>query len=204
MSFKECPRARRPRAALVFLLALLVALAAGCSNPEESKAEHLARGEALLKEQRWQEAALEFRNALQIDKNLAAAHWGLARAYEQLGRGGELIEALQLAAKLDPANAEARVKLANAYLLAFGKNKNQELLAAAEQYAKEILAHNERNPDGHILLANVTFLKGGPEAARQAEQKIKEAIALDPARVESHIGLAKFYLLTNRAQDAEA
>ena len=204
MSFKECPRARRPRAALVFLLALLVALAAGCSNPEKSKAEHVARGEALLKEQRWQEAVLEFRNALQIDNNLAAAHWGLARAYEQLGRAGELIEELQVAAKLDPSNAEARVKLANAYLLAYGKNKNQELLAAADQYAKEILAHDARNPDGHILLANVTFLKGGPDAVKQAEQKIKEAVALDPRRVESHIGLAKFYLLTNRPQEAEA
>ncbi len=204
MSSQECPRARRRRAALTFLLALLVALAAGCSNPEKAKAEHVARGEALLKEQRWQEAALEFRNAIQIDDKLAAAHWGLAQAYEQLQRGVEALEELQKADQLDPANTLARLKLANAYLLAYARNKNNELLGEAERFANEIVAHDAKNPDGHILLANVVFLKGGPDAAKKAEQMIKDAVALNPQRVESHVGLAKFYTLNNRPQEAEA
>src|ERR1044072_4328061 len=95
MNLQECPCARSLRAPLAVLLACLVLLAAGCSNPEKAKAEHDARGEAFLKERRWQEASLEFRNAIQIDENLAAAHWGLAQAYEQLGRGSEYIEELQ-------------------------------------------------------------------------------------------------------------
>lgn len=195
-------RARTPRAALTILLACLVALAAvACSNPEQAKAEHLQRGEQFLKERRWHEATLEFRSALQIDDNLADAHWGLARAYEELGRAGEAIEELQRTVKLDPANVMARLKLGNAYLLAFNSSKNQEFLAQAEQFANEILARDASNPDGHILLANVLHFKG--ESA-QAEEKIKHAISLNPQRIESHIGLAKFYLLTNRTADAEA
>ena len=54
------------------LLAAVISLA-GCSNPEKAKAEHVARGEAYLKESKFQEASLEFRNAIQIDNNLAAA-----------------------------------------------------------------------------------------------------------------------------------
>jgi tetratricopeptide (TPR) repeat protein len=133
MNLQECPRARNFRAPLAVLLACLVALATGCSNPEKAKAEHVARGEAFLKERRWQEASIEFRNAIQIDDNLAAAR-------------------------------------------------------------------EANNPDGRILQANVVFFKG--DTAR-AEQMIKEAIALDPKRVESHLGLARFYLQTNRPQDAE-
>ncbi|HWS87165.1 MAG TPA: tetratricopeptide repeat protein [Pyrinomonadaceae bacterium] len=200
MNLQECPRARSLRAPLAVLLACLVAFAAACSNPEKAKAEHVARGEAFLKERRWQEASIEFRNALQIDDNLAAAHWGLAQAYEQLGRGSEYIEELQRAVKLDPANVPARVRLANGYLAAFARDKNAEFLAEAERLANEIAAREPNNPDGRILLANVVFFKGD---TAKAEQMIKEAVALDPKRVESHMGLARFYLQTNRPADAE-
>jgi tetratricopeptide (TPR) repeat protein len=183
------------------MLACLVALAAGCSNPEKAKAAHLAQGETFLKERRWQEASIEFRNAIQIDDNLAAAHWGLAQAYEQLGRGSEYVEELQRTIKLDAGNVPARLRLANAFLIAFGRDKNAELLGEAEKLAQEILAREPNNPDGRILQANVVFFKG--DAAR-AEQMIKEAVALDPKRVESHMGLARFYLQTNRPADAEA
>lgn len=206
MNLQECPRARRLRALSVSLLALLVALAASCTSPEKAKAEHLHRGEQFLKERRWQEASIEFRNAIQIDDQLAAAHWGLAQAYEQLGRGGEFIEELQRAVKLDPNNVVARVKLANGYLYAYGQQKNEQYLAEAERLANEIIARDAKNPDGHILLANVIFFRGGgsPEAAKQAEEKINYAISLDPQRVESYMGKARLYQQMNRADQAEA
>jgi tetratricopeptide (TPR) repeat protein len=200
MNLQECPRARSLRAPLAVLLACIVALAAGCSNPEKAKAKFVADGEAALKERKWQEATLHFRNAIQIDDNLAAAHWGLAQAYEQLGRGSEYIEELQRAVKLDPANAEARLRLANGYLAAYARQKNAEFLGEAERLANEIVARDANNPDGRILLANVVYFKGDPA---KAEQIIKEAVALDPKRVESHMGLARFYLQTNRPADAE-
>ncbi|HEU4594013.1 MAG TPA: tetratricopeptide repeat protein, partial [Pyrinomonadaceae bacterium] len=203
MNRQECPRARGLRALLLVLLAVSVAFAASCSNPEKAKAEHVARGEAFLKEKKWQEATLEFRNAIQIDEQLASAHWGLAQAYEQLGRVAEAMEELQFTVRLDPNNFPARLKLANAYLLAYasGREKNPEFLARAEQFANEILARDANNPDAHILMANVISLKGDQ---KQAEEKIKYAISLDPKRVESHVGLAKFYLQMNRTAEAEA
>jgi tetratricopeptide (TPR) repeat protein len=186
---------------LAVLLACLLALAASCTSPEKAKAEHLKQGETFLKEHRWQEASIEFRNAIQIDDNLAAAHWGLAQAYEQLGRGSEYIEELQRTVKLDANNLQARLRLANGYLLGYGRQKNQDLLAEAERLANEILARDANNPDGRVLLANVIFFKGD---AAQAEKMIKDAIALDPTRVESYMGLSRLYLQMNRAGDAEA
>lgn len=201
MSSQECRRARRVRVALAVLLACLVALAASCSNPEKAKTEHLRNGEKYLKDRRWQEASLEFRNALQIDENLAAAHWGLAQAYEQMGHGPQYIEELQLTVKLDPNNIQARLKLANGYLYAYSMQKNEEILAEADQLADQVIARDPKNPDGRILKANVIYFKGDP---KQAEQMIKDAVALDPQRVESYMGLAKFYIQTGRASDAEA
>jgi tetratricopeptide (TPR) repeat protein len=204
MNLQECPRARRLRALAAALLAALVLLAAGCSNPEKAKAEHVQRGEALLKERRWQEATLEFRNAIQIDANLAAAHWGLAQAYLQLGRSSEYVEELSRTVKLDPNNVEARMRLTQGYLVAFDRDKKPEYLAEAERLIGEMLAKDPNNPDAHILTANVIFFKAGPDAAKQAEEKIKYAISLNPQRVESYMGLAKFYQQTGRKDDAEA
>ncbi|MDQ5835894.1 MAG: tetratricopeptide repeat protein [Acidobacteriota bacterium] len=206
MNLQECPRARTLRVLPAVLLALFVALAASCTSPEKAKAEHLRRGEQFLKDRKWQDASLEFRAAIQIDDNLAAAHWGLARAYEQLGRGGEFIEELQRTIRLDPNNAEARVKLASAYLAAYSVRKNDTLLAEAERLAGEITARDPKNPDGLILTANVIYFKGNgsPEAAKQAEQKINDAINLNPQRVESYMGKARLYQLMNRADLAES
>jgi tetratricopeptide (TPR) repeat protein len=204
MNLQECPRARRLRALAAALLAALVLLAAGCSNPEKAKAEHVQRGEALLKERRWQEASLEFRNAIQIDANLAAAHWGLAQAYLQLGRSSEYVEELSRTVKLDPNNVEARMRLTQGYLIAFDRDKKPEYLAEAERLIGEMLAKDPNNPDAHILTANVIFFKAGPDAAKQAEEKIKYAISLNPQRIESYMGLAKFYQQTGRKDDAES
>lgn len=201
MNRPECPRARSVRALLLAFVALFAAFAVACSNPEQAKAEHVTRGEAYLKDRKWNEAALEFRNAIQIDDKLAAAHWGLAQAYEQLGRSVEALEELQKAVQLDPSNTLARLKLANAYILGYDRHKNQEFIAQAERLAGEILAQDQKSIDGQILMANILHLKGDNNAALD---KLKYAISLQPDRVESHIGLAKFYIRTNRLADAEA
>src|SRR6201991_1084118 len=95
---------------LCLLLAAIFSLA-GCTNPEKAKAGHLSKGDAYLAESRWQEAALEYRTALQIDDTPAAAHWGLARAYEKLQRFPEMFDELRKTKDLDPKNLEARNKL---------------------------------------------------------------------------------------------
>ena len=77
----ECCRYRYTRILLYLLLAAVVSLS-GCTDPETAKAEHLKRGENYLKELRYTEATIEFRNALQIDERSGPAHRGLARAYE--------------------------------------------------------------------------------------------------------------------------
>ncbi len=129
-------KSKSSSASLALLCALLVGLLltfAGCSNPAKAKAEHLSRGEAFLKDKKFQEAALEFRNVVQLDDALGDGHWGLARAYEGLERFQESIQEMQRAIDLDPNNLDARIRLGNYYLVS--DKKTPEMIENAEHLA---------------------------------------------------------------------
>src|SRR5207248_1613901 len=96
MNHKECTRQRYVVAFLLTLLLTTLALS-GCKNKAAAKAEYVKRGEAFLKDKKYQEASIEFRNAIQIDDRLGSAHWGLAQAYEGLQRWGEMMDELKRA-----------------------------------------------------------------------------------------------------------
>ncbi|HKE58530.1 MAG TPA: tetratricopeptide repeat protein [Pyrinomonadaceae bacterium] len=193
----ECRGYVRFAILLSVLLAAVFSLS-GCTNPEKAKAEHLAKGDAYLKDSKFQEASLEYRNAIQIDGKLAAAHWGLARAYEGLQRFPEMIDELKKTVDLDGNNLEARIKLGN-YYLAAGKGK-PEIIAEADRLAKEILQKDPNNIEGHILMGSVLFAQ---EQKDKAVAELNRAIELDPKRIESYLSLARFYIVTQELAKAE-
>jgi tetratricopeptide (TPR) repeat protein len=193
----EC-RSRVFSAALLSLLLVAVFALAGCSNPEKTKVAHVAKGEAYLKDEKFQEASLEFRNAIQIDERLASAHWGLARSYEGLQRFQEAFEELRKTTELDKENLDARVKLGNYYIAA--AKGQPELLAEAERLAKEILQKNANHVEGHLLMGSVLYARNDRD---QALKEINHAIELDPKRVESYLSLARFYIVVNDNAKAE-
>ncbi len=184
----------------LMLTALLttVFLLSGCTSPEKAKAEHVSRGEALLKEQKFQEASLEFRNAVQIDDKLAAAHWGLARAYEGLQRFQEAFDELNRTVELDANNLEARWTLGNYHIS--NAAHSAESLAQAERLAKDILQKDPNNIEGHILMGSVLFAQNQRD---KAFAELNRAIELDPSRIKSYLSLARFYIVTNELPKAE-
>lgn len=182
---------------LSLFLAALFAIS-GCTNPEKAKIAHVEKGEAYLKDEKFQEASLEFRSAVQIDEKLAPAHWGLARAYEGLQRFQEAFEELRKTTQLDPENLDARVKLGNYYLAA--AKGNAQLIGEADRLAREILQKNPDHVEGHILLGSVLYAQNERE---KAFAEINRAIQLDPKRVESYLSLARFYIVTNDKAKAE-
>lgn len=193
----ECRGVRHYRSFLCLLLAALIGLS-GCTNAEKAKAEHVKRGEAYLKDLKYQEASLEFRNAIQIDGNLAAAHWGLAQAFEGLQRFPEMIEELRKTLDLDKNNLDARIKLGNYYLAA--SNGRPDIVTEAERLAKETLDRDPNNIEGHILMGGVLFAQKDKE---KAFAELSRAIQLDPNRVESYLSLARFHMVNNERDKAE-
>ncbi|HEX8000665.1 MAG TPA: tetratricopeptide repeat protein [Pyrinomonadaceae bacterium] len=196
MKHQECSRHSYAYAFLSLLLVAVLAFS-GCKNAEASKAEHLKRGDQFLKEKKFQEASIEFRNAIQIDDKLAAAHWGLAQAYEGLQRYAEAVQEIQRTIDLDPNHLDSRVRLGNYYMI--GRQPN---IAEAERLAKEVLAKDPNFIEGHILMATVLYAqdKAHPE---RALAELNRAIEIDPKRVESYLSLARFYTTINDGKKAE-
>jgi tetratricopeptide (TPR) repeat protein len=178
-------------------LAALVSLA-GCTNPEKAKAQHLKNGDKYLSESKFQEATLEYRNAIQIDEKLAAAHWGLARAFEALERYPEMIDELQKTVALDKENLDARLRLGNYYL--FGSRNRADVIAEAERLAKEVLAKDPKNIEGHILMANLLYVQ---QQKDKAFEELNTAIQLDTNRVESYLSLARFHIANREPEKAD-
>jgi len=193
----ECRGVIRQISVLCLLLSAAIFLA-GCSNPEKAKVDHVTRGEAYLKDSKYQEATLEFRNAIQIDDNYAAAHWGLARAYEGLERYPEMLDELQKTIAKDGNNLEARLKLGNYYLA--GYRGRADILGEAERLAKEILAKDPKNIEGHILMGGVLFHQNQKD---KAFEELNTALNIDPNRVESYLSLARFHVVNKETAKAE-
>ena len=204
MNHKECPRSGSGRSLSSVLLAFVVAACAlasvACSNPEKAKAEHVERGEAYLTEKKFQEASLEFRNAVQIDDNLAQAHWGLARAYEGMEQYTQALDELQRTVTLDANNLDARVRLGNYYVLAYQQTKNDKQRDEAQRLADEVLQKDPKHIEGHILLGSIRFASGKREEAFAA---ITRAVELNPQRVESLMSLALFHRQVGETAKAE-
>ncbi len=195
MNHQECTPFRSSKIILCALLFAVVALA-GCANPEKAKLEYVRRGETYLKQNRFQEASIEFRNAIQIDDRMAMAHWGLALAYEGLQRYPESVEELKRTIALDANHFDSRVKLANYYLVS-----RPPQLDEAERLANEVLQKNPNHIEGIILKASILSARNRPEQEVLAE--INRAINLDPKRVDSYLSLARFYLNRNDLAKAE-
>ena len=99
---------------------------------------------------------------------LAAAHWGLARAYESLQRFPEMFDELKKTTELDPANLEAKNKLGNYYLAA--SRGKPELVSEAERLAKEALS----NKTGSLEIAQAQAELAEAAAQLQAIRKLRQ------------------------------
>jgi tetratricopeptide (TPR) repeat protein len=170
---------------------LTVTLLAACQNPVKDKAAHLARGQQYLKDQLYAEARIEFRNALQLDRNLADAHAGLGEASLALDSLQEAAEQFQLAAKLDPNNLDARVRLGQLFLQHTRLGRQQEeAIKEAERLANEVFVKDASNAAAFILLAQV---RTAQKRYDDAQTELNRAIKLNPNKIEPYLALARFY-----------
>jgi tetratricopeptide (TPR) repeat protein len=101
-----------PRITAALALAAMLFAAVGCQDDEAKLADFLARGQVALDAEEYEEAVIEYRNALQIDPNNGAAHFALARSYTALQKLKEAYWELHETVRLDPENIDARVSFA--------------------------------------------------------------------------------------------
>src|SRR5271155_1696899 len=111
-------RSRNLLCAVVLLTGLLLP---GCHrNPQVAKQKYFDKGTQYFQQGKYNEAAIEFQNALQIDPDFADAHYQLAQCYLKRGSLRQAYPELARTVELAPNNLKAQLDLAG-ILLAAGK-----------------------------------------------------------------------------------
>lgn len=193
MFYRECLIPRTRFISVAFFLCLLLLLTA-CGH---STAAFIAKGDEYLQKRKFHDALMQFRAAAESDKDSAAAHWGLARAYESLGQFNETLEELRKTVELDDTNLEAKARLGNYFLLV-----QPPLIAETEKLRDEVLAADNGFIEGHILAASILAAQGKPDA--DVVNAINRAIDLEPRRIESYISLERLHMTRDNASAATA
>ncbi len=177
----------------VFFL-LFTSLMAACStSPEEKKTAHYQKGMEYINAGEHRFAAVEFRNAVEIDPRFAEARYQLGLAYLKTERPGEALRELERAASLDPSNTDALLKTAEIYLLAGQPDNSLESI-------RKILETNRDFPDAYAVLAQAELAKGNTE---KAEDAIARALELSPDESRYHIIHARILAAADRLNAAE-
>src|SRR5687767_11229872 len=100
------------------LCAMCVAVlaASACSDPETAKRQYLESGKKYAAEGKYQEAVVQYRNALKRDPLFGEARWKLAEAYVGAQNPQRAMVEYIRAADLLPQNTDVQLK-AGTYLL---------------------------------------------------------------------------------------
>ena len=182
---------------VVRILLCLIALAAvGCQSDAERAAEHMQRGEALLKEQKLDEAVIEYKNATKLAPNDANAHYGLARAHLAKKDARSAYWELQETIRLDANNVQARIDHGEFLLL----QGNDELAQAVES-GDAVIAADPKRWEGYALKGRALVALGRHEEAGEA---FKQGVAIAPDQPPVVLLWANYLKQQGKAQEAEA
>lgn len=169
---------------LCVVICTAVGFAACTRNPDKAKRAAETSGDRYVSQQKYREAIIEYRRALQYDPRFGEAHLKLGRSYLAIGDAQHAYPELVRAGDFLPDNAEAQLQADQVLLLT-------RRFDEAKQRAIGVLAKTPKNVDAHILLGNaLAGLKDLDGAITQVEQ----AIDNDPLRVLSYtnLGLPQF------------
>ncbi len=164
----------------LFVVSLLVMLAACSRDPEQAKRSLVETGNKYFASGKFKEASIVYRKAIQRDARYGEAYYRLGLTELKLGRINEAVRSLRRASELMPKNTDAHSKLAEIYLSAYAANpkKMKEALKECAELADRMLALDPRSfmglrMKGYVALAqDPTDLKGALDYFRQADQTV--------------------------------
>lgn len=174
-----------------FGIVLVTVTLAACASPEEKAANYIENANTMYAEGNLDKAEIEYKNALQINKNLPDALIGLAKIYERKRDWPKAYALLSEIRELAPRHVEGRIMLAQ-FLVA----SNQ--LDQALSDAIEIMELAPENAKAHSLMATVQARLENHEGALQSANK---ALLIDPDIIDAILVQARV-LITEKKYSA--
>jgi len=172
------------------LCALLPGAARGQNKAADAAAQQNARGTALLKDGKFDEAVAELQKAADAAPTSAVIQSNLAYAYDRQGKTEEAVAAYRKALELDPKNTIVRNNLANLY-------SKQGLYEDAAREYEDLVQRDPGNTSAKAnldaMVKNKTVLQERKDqtasAVQGADAKPKDPqAAYNAARVYARLG----------------
>ena len=178
----------------VLAVVLVCASLTACApDPEAAKQKHFARAEQYFIEQKYDEAIIEYRNALQEDPKFAEARFKLAETYVAKNDYRNAYPEYIRAADLSPDDIRIQARAGNMLLL--GRRFEE-----ARTRARTILQKDPSNLEALILLGNAVAGLGDLPSAVQITER---AVAADPGREGIQVNLGALQLARGNQKEAE-
>jgi len=180
-------------------LFLCLILLAGCHrDPKVVRDKYFQSGQQYFKSGRYEEAAIQFRNALQIDNEHVASYVGLASVLQQLDDHKGAIAIFRRVVELDSRNIDARLEFGR-YLLGAGM-QNPELFKRAREMAEQVLKIDPSNLEARILLGNAY---AGLNDNENAIREMRRALSADPGNLSASLGVGTIEFRQQQTDKAE-
>ena len=184
------------RKAILFVL--LISVVACSKDPGAERDKYFASGQKYLEEGKYEEATIQFRNALQIDKGHLPSYFGIAKAFRNVGNHQGAVATYQEITKIDNKNVPARIAIGEYLILA--ATRDHALFKQAQRLSEEALALDPGNAEALILLGNAYSGQGEVDKALPLYEKV---LGLDPANLKAMLNLAAVQLRKGDASLAE-
>jgi tetratricopeptide (TPR) repeat protein len=165
-------------------------------SPSSSQV-HLLNAEALESQNRWDEAAEEYRRILAQDPNQPGIHYRLGRLILSKPKTATTLEdakaEFEAELKIDPRNAGAE------YVLGELARQSQDWSGAAEHFARAA-KYDPHFADAMIELGRTLLSAGRPA---DAVAPLEQAVKLQPENPTAHYQLATAYRSVGRREEAQ-
>ncbi len=169
-----------------------------------SREKYLERGNAFSAKGQWDDAALQYRKALQKDPKYGEAYYRLGLAHIRRGSDREAFSALRQAVELpSPYQDDAKAQLGDLTLSAYARDPQRPavLYQTAERMADELLRKNPQSYAGLRLRGNLAMAASRP---REAAGFFQQADRAKPDQPDLVFSLVQALLLDRQDQAAEA
>jgi cytochrome c-type biogenesis protein CcmH/NrfG len=181
--------------AAVCLTGFLLLFLAGCTRDPVVRAESsYKRAEKYLRENKPDAAVIELRRALQLNPQLAKAHFALGEMELQRGSVLTAFQEFYAASVADPDDLQAQIMVAE--LLARARNFTQ-----SRRQAETILSRWPDNKTATLLLAESEI---GLQNYKRGQVLVNEVLAADSGNVRATQDLALLHLAQNDVPQAQA
>ncbi len=190
------------RSKLFLILPLLLAAASCERDPKVLRLKFVEKGNDYFHRQKYKEASIMYRRALQQDLRYSEAWYRLGLVNLKLGLLGEAHRDFGRAIELDPRNRDAAIAQGDLLVTAYHADPrgNAVLKGELEDIVKGLLKRNPNDPDAHRLEGTLASVdRDYPKAI----EELKTADALGPDRPEIVYLLMQALIAADRTDEAE-